>query len=74
MSCRIGMSTNPWERVRYWKNNGYCSDQILARGLTYDEALKREEDEAKKCGSHCVQEPGGLRKSGSDYFVYRVDK
>lgn len=73
MACRIGMSTAPWERIRYWKNNGYSSDRILARELTYDQAQRREKDEAGKCGSHCVQEPGGPRIAGSVYFVYRVD-
>ena len=74
MSCRIGMSTDPWGRIKYWKNNGYSRGKILARDLTYDQALQREREEARNCGSRCEQESGGPRKSGSDYFVYRVDK
>ena len=73
MFCRIGMSTDPWERIKHWKNNGYSRSRILARDLTYDQALQREKDEARKCGSRCIQEPGGPRIAGSGYFVYRMD-
>ena len=74
MTCRIGMSSTPQERINHWKNNGYSSGRILANGLTYDEAQRREEDEARKCGSSCIQEPGGPRLSGRVYSVYRVDR
>ena len=74
ISCRIGMSTDPWERIRFWKNNGYSKGRILARNLTYDQALRREREEVRNCGSHCKQESGGTRKLGSNYFVYRVDQ
>ena len=73
MTCRIGMSNNPHGRINHWKNNGYSRGRILANDLTYDEAQKREEEKAKICGSHCIQEPGGPRVSGRVYSVYRVD-
>ena len=35
MVCRIGMSTNPHCRIRYWKvQEGYTRPKILATGLT----------------------------------------
>ena len=75
MTCRIGMSSKPRDRIDRWRHrcNGRFSSQILASNLTYDEAQKRENSEARKCGTRCKQEPGGLPKQGSVYSVYRVD-
>ena len=40
MACRVGMSTNPKERIEYWKEMEDCtSSRIVESGLTYDEAL-----------------------------------
>ena len=75
MTCRIGMSSKPQERIDHWRRqcNGRFSSKILASNLTYDDAQRRETSEARRCGSHCEQEPGGLRKGGPVYSVYRVD-
>ena len=69
MACRVGMSTDPDERIRYWKEKeGHTYSTILASGLTYDEALAREEKEAKDRG--CRQSGGGPRISGRVWSVY----
>ena len=75
MPCRIGMTSDLAERINYWRRqcNGRFSWQKLAEGLTYDEAQQRERLEAQRCGTHCKQEPGGERKSGRVYSVYRAD-
>ena len=71
MACRVGMSTNPSERIQHWKNEeGHTHHQILASGLTYDEALKRERNEAQT--RNCRQSSGGQRVSGRVWSVYHV--
>ena len=73
MACRIGMSSNPQERIDHWQRQcrGNFSSQILASGLTYEEAQAMEEREARRYG--CTQAPGGERVPGRVYSVYRVD-
>ena len=73
MACRIGMSSNPKERIDHWRRqcSGRFNSQILASGLTYEEAQAMEEREARRYG--CMQAPGGERKPGRVYSVYRVD-
>ena len=75
MTCRVGMSSNPLERIAHWRRKctGKFSYDFLASGLTYEEAQAREKIEARKCGPACVQEPGGQRVLGSKYTVYRVN-
>ena len=75
MTCRIGMSSEPQDRIDHWHRqcHGRFSSKILASKLTYDEAQRREESEARTCGSRCEQESGGPRKEGRVYSVYRVD-
>ena len=71
MACRVGMSSDPQERIKHWKKEeGHTHSRILASGLTYDGALATEAKEAKAKG--CRQSPGGLRKSGRVYSVYHV--
>ena len=71
MGCRVGMSKTPHARIAYWKEKeGHTGSEILARGLTYDEATARERVEAKKRG--CVQSPGGERDTSSNWSVYHV--
>ena len=71
MACRIGMSTNPQNRIDYWKNReGHTRSRILARGLTYDGALAREKKEAADRG--CTVVGGGQPVSGRKYSVYMV--
>lgn len=69
MSCRVGMSSMPEARIKHWKKEeGYTHSKILARGLTYDQALKRERKEAAARG--CKSSGGGERKSRRVYSVY----
>ena len=70
MPCRVGMSTNPQERRQYWSGQvrNLHNWRILASGLTYEQALAREENEARQRG--CVAEPGGPRMDGPVWSVY----
>lgn len=71
MSCRVGSSTNPEERIKYWKDKeGHTGSEILAEALTYDEAKVLEKHEAEKRG--CEQEEGGPRVEGPVWSVYHV--
>ena len=71
MSCRVGMSTNPTERIQYWMNKeGHTDSEILASGLTYSQAQNRETREARKLG--CKSSEGGEPKLGNRYSVYHV--
>ena len=70
MACRVGMSTDPEKRIKYWKDKeGHTHSKILASGLTYDEALKREEEEALARG--CCQSGRGPRVPG-EWSVYHI--
>ena len=69
MACRVGMSTNPDERIEYWKKEENCtSGYVVKSGLTYDEALAEEKRLAKEHG--CRQSGGGPRVSGWVWSVY----
>ena len=71
MSCRVGMSTNPKERIQHWmKEEGHTRYAILATGLTYTQAQDRETREAERLG--CKSSKGGERKPGNRYSVYHV--
>ena len=71
MGCRVGMSRYPHTRIDYWKKQeGHTHGEILASGLTYDQATARERTEAVRRG--CVQSPGGQRDTNSDWSVYHV--
>ena len=70
MACRVGMSTNPQERMEYWARvEGHSHSQILAVGLTYDEAHVREraEAQARGCKRHHLRRLGpGAKPLGRD--------
>ena len=71
MGCRIGMSTTPLSRIAYWKRmEGHTYSKILARGLTFDQATRREKREAGKRG--CFHRSGGKDDGSSDWSVYYV--
>ena len=71
MACRVGMSTDPQERIRHWKaKEGHTQGSVLASGLSYDQALAREKSEATKGGCH--QSGGGPRNGLSNWSVYKV--
>ena len=71
MACRVGMSTNPQERIDYWKRvEGHTGSEILASRLTYDQAQAREKREAED--RRCKYQPGGERNGLSNWSVYHV--
>lgn len=71
MACRIGMATDPEERIAYWmKKEGHTDSEILADGLTYEEAEEREDEEGRK--RHCHYAGGGERVEGPVWSVYHV--
>lgn len=71
MGCRVGMSRYPHTRIGHWvEKEGHTGSEILASGLTYDEATAREKKEAEKRG--CVQSAGGQRDGKHDWSVYHV--
>lgn len=71
MACRIGMSTEPEERIAYWmEKEGHTDSEILAYGLTYDEAEEREAEEGRK--HQCHYAGGGERVAGRVWYVYHV--
>ena len=71
MSCRIGMSTYPQERIRYWKNTEeHTHSKILASGLTYSQAQARETHEARSRG--CRHSGGGRFVADQAWSVYYV--
>lgn len=71
MACRIGMSTDPQERIGYWKRTeGHTHGRILHSNLTYDQALRMERSEAVNRG--CRHSGGGQRISGNIWSVYIV--
>lgn len=73
MACRVGMSTTPYTRMQYWKEEeGYTDGEILHSNLTYDEATKLEREEAQSRG--CKYGEGGERKEGNVWSVYHVWK
>ncbi len=59
MGCRIGMSTDPEERKRYWESQyeGFADWEILAEGLSKDAAQEKETELAAQRG--CESSPGG---------------
>ena len=58
MACRVGMSTDPQERIQHWKEKeGHTHSKILANRLTYEAAQIREEREARV--RRCRFSPGG---------------
>ncbi len=71
MACRVGMSTDPEGRIDHWKKTeGHTYGKILARGLTFKGALKREKKEAEERG--CTHHPGGTDNGRSNWSVYYV--
>ena len=74
MACRVGISTNPQERIDYWKREeGHTYGKVLHSGYTYDGAQRKEVEEATARGCHHA--PGGYpggdrhRRVWSVYYV-----
>ena len=71
MACRVGMSTDPYESIDYWtQKEGHTHSRILARNLTYEQALAREKKEAEERG--CNSKSGGAVLPGRVWYVYLV--
>ena len=71
MACRIGIAINVEKRIAHWMQvEEHTSSEILARGLTYEEACHREALEATERG--CRQEIPRPRVSGAVWSVYHV--
>ena len=69
--CRVGMSTNPHDRIQYWaREEGYTNYSILGEGLTYEEAQKLETQ--AKATYNCEGSPGGPPLPGNVWSVYLV--
>ncbi len=74
MACRIGISKYPHTRMQEWKDaEGHTYGKVLAENLTYDQAHKREREEATARSCHYA--PGGdpgddrNRKVWAVYYV-----
>ncbi len=71
MGCRVGMSTNPEDRIQHWKDEeGHTYGKVLASGLSYEGATKREKKEAEE--RNCYFHGGGNYVSGRVWSVYYV--
>ena len=72
MPCRVGISTNPAERMTYWDNRvvGLNKWRILKVFLTQQEAQDYETKYAAQYG--CRSAPGGPHTPGQ-WSVYRFD-
>ena len=70
MPCRVGITTNPSERKRYWESQHSTlrNWRILARGLTKSAAQKLENEEASRLG--CTASPGGAGSENASWSVY----
>ncbi len=69
MVCRVGMATDPQERIARWKKKeGHTYSKILHSNLLYKEALELEEEVAARRG--CRQHAGGPRVPGRVWSVY----
>ena len=68
--CRVGMTTDLQARRSAWRAQypNLRNWQILASGLTYDEALRVERLEAERRG--CESSGGGPRNNQSNWSVY----
>ena len=68
---RVGMSTDPYERIEYWKRvEGHTTGTVLSSGLTYYEVQAEETRVADRDG--CASSPGGAYKAGPVWSVYKV--
>ena len=71
MACRVGISTDPDERIDHWKQvEGHTHSEVLYQGLTYEEATYIEKIEADK--RECGSSPGGERVGGEVWSIYHV--
>lgn len=77
MACRIGMATDVDARVielqKAYAVPPTATYRILATGLTYGEATRKEAVHRANCGQHCKGTLAGKRVAGRIWSVYRID-
>ena len=73
MACRIGITTNPGERRRYWESQhpNLSKWQILERHTTKSDAQAAETRLAEE--HKCVAHPGGDGDEHDDWVVYKFE-
>lgn len=73
MPCRVGITTNPGERKRYWEGQypTLRNWQILARCDTKSEAQKLDNHFVALYG--CQSAPGGAGAERDDWIVYKFE-
>ena len=65
MVCRVGMATDPQQRIAHWKKReGHTYSNILHSNLLYKQALELEKEEAARRPG-CRQSAGGPRVPGA---------
>ena len=72
MPCRIGISTNPAERQKYWEGRvqGLKDWRIISHHPTRGQAQAAESSYARRHG--CKSSPGGAAARGQ-WYVYHFD-
>ena len=72
MGKRVGITSDPIERERYWRTQypSLYNWMIRERGLTYEQA-QIEEDRYITMGYE--GSPGGEKKYGNIYYVYTFE-
>lgn len=73
MPCRIGITTDPEDRRRYWQGQHprLRNWTIVKSGLTQRQAQAEEERLAAR--HNCVAHAGGPKIAGRKWSVYRFD-
>lgn len=70
MPCRVGMTTNPESRKKYWESQvvGLSNWKILATARSKTKAQELEIQYAQKYG--CNYHPGGDGPEKATWYVY----
>ncbi len=73
MACRVGITTNPIGRRRYWASRYRTlrNWRIVGRYSTKTAAQRRENQIARIRG--CVAAPGGRGPQRATWYVYMFD-
>lgn len=73
MACRVGITTNPGERRRYWesKYSTLRNWRIVSRHETKSAAQQKENEIARSRG--CDASPGGAGSAYARWCVYVFD-
>lgn len=73
MSCRVGITTNPYRRKQEWENKCSCFKnwEILASGLSRKQAQEMEDKYSDMCDTH----PGGREPENysNNWSVYKFN-